>query len=454
MKKKVAFMSNGCQNNFGRPREIIASIPELTEVNYRENPDYLMVNFCAISAENIDAFKRMKDKIIHLKHVNPQLRVLAGGCIEGLDTKKDLSFADAIYHHQEEAVKFLQFLGYDSLPNPRPAIIYDGAFITIAQGCNRRCTFCKVHYLSHMQLTSRPLAEIITLVYTAIDQGIHNIYLSAENSTEYGCDIGTNLSELLETLFEINGIYHIDIAGLCADEISPKLLTQLQHPKVRQLQIEAQSFYNPIRKAMGLHKTRDEILAIFDILHNKAITSNFITGFTGSNVKEFNKELKLIRAHHLYFLTLSPYDDTEGVPSHQFYQKPSESELSYYRSAFLATVAAERQLLLDQLMTEASIEASVVTRVKNRYTLIPPNYALKIVAHDSSNFHQVGDVVHVKITGLDQLLSYSKQQEMLSIKNLPQNSVEYQEYADLLRNLQYFGDYDQIMKVKGTILTS
>lgn len=454
MEKKIAFMSTGCQSSFGRPREIIASIPELVEVNKREHPDYVMANFCAISTENIDVFDTMKYELLQMKRANPQLKILAGGCIEGLSVKKDLSFADAIYHHQEEATAFLHFLGYDSIADLHPAIIYDTAYIVIAQGCNRRCTFCKVHYLDYMRVTSRPIAEIVALVYSAIDHGIYNIHLNAENSTEYGCDIGTNICELLQAIFAISKVRYVDISGLCLDEISPQLLKLLQNPKTRQLQIEIQSLNDLVRKSMGLHKNSREALAILDALHDKAVTSNFITGFVNSNVKEFDKELKLIRAHHLHFLTLSPYDDTINTPSHQFYQKPSKSELFYYQSAFTTTVAAERQLLLEQLKAEESIEASVaIVTDDGKYTLTPAHHAIKIIARNPNHIPcQVGDVVHVKITKLHQLMSEAEQHELLVKLEVTRDSTDNAEYATLLQNMQYFGDYDQIMMVKGVIV--
>lgn len=458
MEKRIAFMSTGCQCDFGRPREIIASIPELVEVNSKENPDYIMVNFCAISTENISAFLEMKQRILQLKAANPELKVLAGGCVEGLSDKKDLSFADAVYHHQEGAEAFLHFLGYDTMPELKPAMIYDAAYIVIAQGCNRRCTFCKVHYLDYMQLTSRPPEEIISLVKVAVSHGIHNIYLVAENSTEYGCDIGTNLCNLLQAIFAIDGVRYVDISGLCLDEVSPKLLKLLQDPKTRQLQLEVQSLYDPVRQAMGLTKTRDEALAILDALHDKALISNFMTSFIGSNVKEFNKELKLIRAHHLYFLTLSPYDDTDNTPSHRLYQPPTKSEILYYEEAFVAAVAAERKLLLEDLMAKDSIEATVAIVSERRYTLTSTHYSLKVYAKNRDNSFKVGDLVRVKLTGLYQMLPKDKQQKFIEYQELRSyakgDSGNNVDFATFLHNLQYFGEYDQVMIAKGTIVST
>lgn len=453
MEKRIAFMSTGCQISFGRPREIIAGTPELVEVNRDENPDYIMANFCAISTENLNTFDQMRREIIKLKRANPHLRVLAGGCIEGMSNKKDLSFADAIYHHQEEGTAFLRFLGYESEPRLQPSYIYDAAHIVIAQGCNRRCTFCKVHYLKYMQVQSRPMIEIIGLVQAAIEQGIHNIHLIAENASEYGCDIGTNLCSLLRLLFATEGVHYVDISGICLDEIGPELFQLLQDHHVRQLQLEVQSLYDPVRRAMGLHKTRDEVLAILDALQDKAIVSNFITGFPNSNVKEFEKELKLIRMHHLYYLTLSPYDDTVGTPSHQIYQKPTDSELLYYQTAFMETVAAERQLLLEQLMSEDSIEASITGISKARYTLMLTHFNVKVIIPSHGQSYQTGDLVHVKVAGLHKIVPEAAQRQFAKLAELRKQSSSGSEYADILHNMQYFGSLDQIMMVKGIIVT-
>lgn len=240
-----------------------------------------MVNFCAISAEGVEAFDRLRKQVIEYKMTNPNLKVIAGGCIEGLSEKKDLDFADAVFHHQGEAEVFATVLGKDDAPALAPFIMNGAVQINISQGCNNRCTFCKVHYLENMQLTSRPMEEILDLARRAISGGCKIVSLIAENSTEYGTDIGTSLTDLLQRLLELDGLRLLDVDGVCLDEVTPELLRVLQHPKIRTIQIEAQSLDDQIRKNMGLKKTTAEALEILNVLSGKALISNFMIGFRG-----------------------------------------------------------------------------------------------------------------------------------------------------------------------------
>lgn len=448
--KKICFLSNGCQGSLCNPREIITADPDYCETMDPRRADILMVNFCAISAESIGEFESFRNQIIRYKKSNPNLKILAGGCIEGLPEKKDLSFADAIFHHQEEATALATLLGKDTHPALAPTIMNGAVTINIAQGCNRRCSFCKVHYLDHMHLISRPIEEILDLAQQALAQGINTVVLSAENSTEYGTDLGTNLQTLLKQLLALNDLRILDIYGLCLDEITPNLLQMLKHPKTRTLQLEVQSLDDQIRKNMGLHKTKDEAIAILNTLSNKFLISNFMIGFPGHSLAEFNREMRQIRAHHLYFLSLDDYDDTPGVPSHKLYQPLEKSTAAHYRETFLHTVAEERQLLLELLMRQPSIEASVVSSDRKRVRLYASHYTITIHAEQPRHYYRPGNIVHVKITGL-----HSTIPPLLKF-GMRKSTSKNNQTKQLLQDMEYFDiiSKDQIMQVNGEIIDS
>lgn len=448
--KKIAFLSNGCQGGLCKPREIIAADPE----NYREvrDPklaDILMVNFCAISAESIDGFRAFCREVVDYRKVNPDLKIIAGGCVEGLAEKRDLSFADAIFHHQGEAEVLAAFLKKDH-PTLSPAIMNGAALINIAQGCNRRCSFCKVHFLDYMQLTSRSMDEILDLAQQALVRGITTIVLSAENSTEYGLDIGTDLQTLIGRLLELDDLRILDVYGICLDEVMPSLLETLKHPKIRALQVEIQSLNDQIRKNMNLRKNTDEALAILDALSGKFLISNFMYGFPGHSIAEFNREMRLVRAHHLYYLSLDEYDDTPAAPSHKLYQPPSRDEQEYYQDAFLRTVAKERQLLLKQLMRKPYIEASVVSVDEEEVLLYASHYTIEVYADYSPNRRcRRGDIIHVKVTGLhdDTPLQCRLRMQMMSERGDSRGK-------QMLENMRYFdiASQEQFMPVSGKIV--
>lgn len=446
--KSVAFLSNGCQGSFGQVREIIAADRNFCEVDNPKQANILMVNFCAMSAESLDGFEKFRQKIVNYKKSNPNLKVIAGGCVEGLAKKRDLDFADAVYHHQGEVEALTAFLKKEINPPMSPYITHGMADITIAQGCSRRCSFCKVHFLDHMRLKSRPMEEILDLVQQAVAQGVSTIVLTAENSTEYGIDIGTNLQTLLERILAVDGVRILDVHGACLDEVTPELLETLKHPKIRMVQLEAQSLNDKIRKNMHLHKTTEEALAILGALSNKFLISNFMIGFPGHSIAEFNREMRLIKKHHLYYLTLDKYDDTPGTPSHELYQPVDQMTETYYQETFLSTIAGERQLLLKELMNKPSIEATIASIKHSTIRLLASNYNLEIFAKKSRHYYRPGNIVRVKITGLhDNMPTLIKLGVQFSSGNSPKTKR-------LLQTMKYFNltSKGQSLLVDGEII--
>lgn len=446
--KKIAFLSNGCEGSFSKPREIVTAERGFSEVEDPKTADILMVNFCAISAESLDSFESFRRKILGYKKSNPGLKIIAGGCIEGLSAKKDLGFADMIYHHQEEATALTTLLGKDSNPPLSPYIRRGAANINIAQGCSRRCSFCKVHFLDHMRLTSRPVEEILNLVYQATAQGVSTIVLTAENATEYGLDIGTNLQTLLEQILAVEGVRILDVNGLCLDEVTPELLKVLKHPKIRMLQLEVQSLNDQIRQNMNLRKTTKEALAILDAVSDKFLLSNLMVGFPGHSIAEFNREMRLISKHHLYYLSLDDYDDTPGVPSHELHRPIDQRTKDYYHDTFLRTIASERQTLLKKLMAMDAIEASVASAKHSVVRLLASHYTVEIRAKQYWACYRPGDIVRVRITGL-----YDNTPALLRL-GMRAASGGNPRAKELYKTMQYFDlmDKTQALLVKGEII--
>lgn len=446
---KIAFLSNGCENNFCGPREVIAADPNCQEVQEPKDADILMVNFCAMSAESLDGFDALRRKIVQYRKDNPRLKIIAGGCVEGLTKKKDLSFADAIFRRRDGTAVLAAFLGKGANPALAPFTMKGTVAINIARGCNRRCSFCKVHYLSDMQLESRPMEEVMDLARQAVEQGANTITLMAENATEYGLDIGTNLQTLLERLLALDGLEILDVNGLCLDEVTPSLLQVLKHPKIRILQLELQSLDDRIRQNMNLHKTRDEALEILDALSDKFLMSALMIGFPGHSLSEFNREMRQIQAHHLYYLSLDPYDDTPGVPSHEMYKPIDTATSMSYQNTFLRTVAKERQLLLKHLMREPYIKASVVHVGDDGVRLLAMNYSIEIHVEQRWRRCRVGNIVNIKVLGLHEVIPTEMKSGLRGL-----NDMASAQMRQLLRAMKYFNvaSKDQFMVVDGEVV--
>jgi ribosomal protein S12 methylthiotransferase len=75
------------------------------------------------------------------------------------------------------------------------------AYIKIADGCRRPCAFCAIPLIKGTAV-SRPMDVILDEARQLQDMGVREIILIAQDSTDYGHDLGMKegLAELLENL--------------------------------------------------------------------------------------------------------------------------------------------------------------------------------------------------------------------------------------------------------------
>nr|MBN1228732.1 radical SAM protein [Anaerolineae bacterium] len=193
-----------------------------------ETPDQamiLIVNTCgfigAARQESIAVLQTMaKDK-------HPDQLLIAAGCmsqlygkeiveaVPGLDgvigTRRwmdipelirrirERSHRQPLYHLPDEALT----VGRDERGVQRTAIQGASAYLKIADGCRRPCAFCSIPLIKGTYI-SRPFETILDEAARLNDAGIKEIVLIAQDTTDYGHDLGIKdgLAQLLERLLD------------------------------------------------------------------------------------------------------------------------------------------------------------------------------------------------------------------------------------------------------------
>jgi ribosomal protein S12 methylthiotransferase len=91
--------------------------------------------------------------------------------------------------------------GADDYGAPRAAVQGRSAYLKIADGCRRPCAFCAIPLIKGPAV-SRPPERIIAEARQLIDAGVQEILLIAQDTTDYGTDLGLRdgLATLLEQL--------------------------------------------------------------------------------------------------------------------------------------------------------------------------------------------------------------------------------------------------------------
>ena len=349
--------------------------------------DIVILHFCGLSTEelkNIVPILAITDK---LKEQNPDVKVYAGGCAEGIINLKKRGKIDGVFRRGHMVEDLSKYFNYE-YKKDISAIHYHGT-VKIQMGCNRRCGFCKKAYMN-MQNKSTPMEEVLASVKKAIADGYGDIGLLAENSTEYGWDLNPRirLIDLLKEICSLDGLKFLTINGLCLDELAmdDELVNYIStNNKIRKVQLESQSLIPLVRKNMKLSSTREDVIRILKAFENKHIVSNIMVGYPGENDGDFDKQLKTIKEYGLYYIQPNMYVNTPGVYGSTLKQIPKK-------------VASKRLCkLVENLIEVREKEAEKVVG-----SVIPCVYTLE------GRFEMLGGTANVEINNCHKKFSYGQ----------------------------------------------
>ena len=197
------------------------------------------------------------------------------------------------------------------------------AYLKIAEGCDRHCTYCIIPRLRGHQ-KSRPMEQIIHEAHGLIDAGVKELVLVAQESTAYGSDIGLQhgLADLLTSLAGISpGTWLRVLYGHpeSLDQETLQVMGSLSNI-CAYFDIPVQHASDPVLKRMGRHYTGEDLYRLFHDIREKvpdaSLRTTLIVGFPGETEADFKtlgSFVEDIRFDHLGVFT---YSDADDLPSH------------------------------------------------------------------------------------------------------------------------------------------
>src|SRR6185436_12350388 len=110
------------------------------------------------------------------------------------------------------------------------------AYVKIAEGCNRSCSFCVIPQLRGKQ-RSRPVDDIVREVEMLAAGGVFEINLISQDTVAYGRDQAaetrTSLAEVVRRVAEVRGVHWVRLFYLYPETIDDELVELLHaHPRV------------------------------------------------------------------------------------------------------------------------------------------------------------------------------------------------------------------------------
>ena len=284
------------------------------------------------------------------------------------------------------------------------------AYLKIAEGCNKRCTYCIIPSLRG-NYRSFPREKLVEQAQKLAEKGVKELILVAQETTLYGIDLygKKSLHELLNRLCEIPGIYWIRILYCYPEEIYPELIeTMKKQPKVcHYLDLPIQHCSDRILKRMGRRTTKADLVSIIENLRKEipdiCLRTTLITGFPGETEEEHKELLEFIDTMEFDRLGVFTYSPEEDTPAASFEnQIPEEVKLD--RKDELMEMQQEVAFDLAKEMEGRELAVMVEGKVADENAYVARTYkdAPGVDGYLFINTDETlvsGDFVRVRVTG-------------------------------------------------------
>ncbi len=289
-------------------------------------PDHagvLIVNTCGFIATAKEESRNVLSELA-AKKKNGQV-LIAAGCLTqryGADVPRDIPAIDGILGTRRwmditdvvAAVERVNppdaryqlpeslTVGIDEHGALRASIQGASAYLKIADGCRRPCAFCAIPLIKGTTV-SRPVESILAEARILEERGIREIILIAQDTTDYGYDLGlkNGLAQLLKKL--TNAVPHVDwirvmyaYPGFVTDELIEVMATEKQ--VVHYLDIPLQHAHPAVLERMHRPTNVDWVYQTLAKMRKDipdlALRTTFIVGYPGETEKEFRTLLDFI----------------------------------------------------------------------------------------------------------------------------------------------------------------
>lgn len=199
------------------------------------------------------------------------------------------------------------------------------AFLKIAEGCDKRCTYCIIPYLRG-PYRSVPMEQLLEEARQLAQGGVKELILVAQETTLYGKDIygEKSLPKLLHELAQIPGIQWIRIQYCYPEEITDGLIEAIRtEEKVcHYLDIPIQHASNRILKRMGRRTNREELTERIAKLRREipdiALRTTMISGFPGETQVDHEELMDFVNEMEFERLGVFAYSAEEDTPAYSY----------------------------------------------------------------------------------------------------------------------------------------
>ena len=348
---KVFFVSLGCDKNRVDSERMLGLLEGagFSFASEESEADIIVINTCCFidtaKEESIEAILEMA----RYKEEGSCVKLIVCGCMAERykeEIKKELPEVDEIVGVGElsQIIKACAggredaaSSGYKKEEDIKRVVTTGGhyEFLKIADGCDKRCTYCIIPYLRG-PYKSVDMESLVSEAESLAAGGVKELIVVAQETTLYGRDLyGKDmLPELLTRLCRIDGLRWIRLLYAYPEDITDELLCVMAKEEkiVKYIDMPIQHASDKILKRMGRRTNCAELRKIIGkarkIMPQIALRTSLITGFPGETDEDFRQLCSFVEEIKFDRLGTFIYSCEDKTPAASFAgQIPEEIKL-------------------------------------------------------------------------------------------------------------------------------
>ncbi len=357
---RVWLTTLGCAKNQVDSEKVSALLAEAgyAAATAPEEADVVMVNTCAFIEE---ARRESVETILELEEAKAaDARLVVIGCMAqrfGVDVAEALPEVDDIigldrygelvdrldhltgWHPVELAAVPARRSRLDILhvtTRAAPSVPY--AYVKVAEGCDKTCTFCAIPLIRGRQRSRRP-TDIRTEIAGLVAGGVSEVVLVAQDLAAYGRDISapsssdSSIVDLVRFVSDVDGLRRIRLLYLYPKEIRPALIEEMAtNPVIAPyFDLSLQHASGRLLRQMRRPGNGDRYLELIGQIRraapDAALRSSFIVGFPGETDDDVDELAAFLEAAQLDWAGFFPYSPEDGTPAAELPGRVDDAEI-------------------------------------------------------------------------------------------------------------------------------
>jgi ribosomal protein S12 methylthiotransferase len=272
------------------------------------------------------------------------------------------------------------------------------AFLKIAEGCNRTCSFCAIPQMRG-PYASKPIEEVVAEAEQLAADGVRELVLVAQDTSYYGLELygRAALAELLTRLDAVEGLAWIRLMYLYPQHVTDALLDVLAGARkiLPYLDLPLQHVSDEVLRRMRRAVSQADTEALLDRLReripNLVLRTTLIAGFPGETKVQFQELLEFVRRRRFERLGAFAFSPEPGTPA---------AELDGQLAEHVRAKRRDRLLAVQQEIAFAWNQAQVGRRLDVILDQAVPDQPGAYVGRSYADAPEIDGAVYVSGEGL------------------------------------------------------